>query len=133
MFTSFPGCVTDHVTHRRNDTRGGGAVDPSAEREEESTLTTAAQIVPQPARRTHSETRQLPINIPTYTYHSLPCPHSSCPSEEEFPIKPCPGKGRGGSPNQSLSVVGWEWVFFLTSPSWEASFPPDPSHLNEMG
>ena len=44
--TSFPGCVTDHVTHRRDDARGGRAVDSSAEWEEESALTTAAQIVP---------------------------------------------------------------------------------------
>ena len=53
--TSFPGCVTDHVTHRRDYARGGRAVDSSAEREEESALTTAAQVVPQPAGRAHPE------------------------------------------------------------------------------
>ena len=44
------------MTHRRDDARSGRAVDSSAEWEEESALTTAAQIVPQPACRTHPET-----------------------------------------------------------------------------
>ncbi len=63
------------MTHGRHNTGRAGAVDASAQWQEEATLTRPPQVVPQPARRTHSGMQNTHCHtVHTTTSQAVPQP-----------------------------------------------------------
>lgn len=56
VLTSIFNGITDFVAHGCHDTGGTGAVDATTEWQEEATLSTPPQVIPQPTGRTRATT-----------------------------------------------------------------------------